>query len=123
MLTTVDLDDNPTLMASEVGEIRTDRGLASKMMFLEWRLAQMLPQPLLGLSGMTAQYVRTWNAFVPGTLRSLCHAPRTPDPSPPQAGGGEQIRPCKSPVQNALTRKRPQPPRRLPYAARLRRKL
>jgi len=52
MLTTIDLDDNPTLMASEVGEIRTDRGLASKMMFLEWRLAQMLPQPPLGLSGM-----------------------------------------------------------------------
>ena len=59
MLTTIDLDDNPTLMASEVGEIRTDRGLASKMMFLEWRLAQMLPQPPLGLSGMTAQDART----------------------------------------------------------------
>jgi hypothetical protein len=38
MLTAVDLDDNSRVMAREVGEVRTDRGLAPEVMLLEWRL-------------------------------------------------------------------------------------
>jgi hypothetical protein len=38
MLTAVDLNDNSELMASEVRKVRTDRGLASKVMLLEWSL-------------------------------------------------------------------------------------
>jgi hypothetical protein len=38
MLATIDLDDHPQLMAREVGEVWTDRRLASKVMLLERRL-------------------------------------------------------------------------------------
>jgi len=54
MLTAIDLDDNPGLMTSEVGEVRTNRRLASKAMLLERRLPQMLPELLFGFGRVTA---------------------------------------------------------------------
>ena len=80
MLTAIDLDDDPELMTGEVGEVRTDRRLASKAMLLEWRLPQMLPELLFGFSRVTTQRASAGNAVVDGTLRSLWHPPPTPDP-------------------------------------------
>jgi hypothetical protein len=48
MLTAIDFDDNPELMTGEVGEVWTDRCLTPKVMRLERRLPQSLPQPLFG---------------------------------------------------------------------------
>jgi hypothetical protein len=71
MLTAIDLDDNPELMTSEVGEVRTNRRLASKAMLLERRLPQMLPELFFGFSRVTTQRSRAGNAVVDGTLRTL----------------------------------------------------
>jgi hypothetical protein len=89
MLTAIDLDDNPELVTSEVGEVRTDCRLASKAMPLEWRLPQMLPELLFGFSRVTTQRSRAGNAVVDGTLLPLWHPPPTPDPSPPRASRAE----------------------------------
>jgi hypothetical protein len=95
MLTAIDFDDNFVVMTGEVGEVRTDRGLTPKVMFLERRLPQMLPELLFGFGRVASQRSRTRHAVVNRTLRSLCHPPPTPDPSPPRASraeGGEQVR-------------------------------
>src|SRR5437879_2410426 len=94
MLTAIDLDDYPSLMRREVREIGTYGGLAPKVMRLERRLPQMLPQLLLGLGRVATQGPGARHALVDGTLHSLWHAPPSPDPSPPRAsraGGGEQV--------------------------------
>jgi hypothetical protein len=94
MLTTIDLNDDFGLMRCEVGEIRTYRRLAPKVMRLERGLPQMLPELLFGLGRVTSQSPGAWHTFVNSRLRSSWHAPPTPDPSPPRAsraGGGEQI--------------------------------
>jgi hypothetical protein len=54
MLTAIDLDDNSELVTGEIGEVRTDRRLASNAMLLEWRLPQMLPELLFGFGRVTA---------------------------------------------------------------------
>ena len=64
MLTAIELDDYLELMTGEVGEVRTDRRLASKMMLLERRLPQMLPQLLFGFGRITAQSARARNSVV-----------------------------------------------------------
>ena len=95
MLAAVDLNDNPALVAGEVGKIRTNRRLAAKVMLLEWRLSQMLPEFLFGFRHITTQRASPRHAPVNRTQHSLWHAPPTPDPTPPRASraeGGEQRR-------------------------------
>jgi hypothetical protein len=95
MLPAIDFDDNLGVMAGEVGEISTDRGLTSKVMLVERRLSQMLPELLFGFGCVTSQNSRTRHAVIDRTQCSLCHPPPTPDPSPPRASraeGGEQVR-------------------------------
>jgi hypothetical protein len=53
MLPAIDLDDNPEFVAREVGKIRTDRRLSPKVVLLERRLSQMLPEFLFGLGHIT----------------------------------------------------------------------
>jgi hypothetical protein len=53
MLTAIDLDDNSSLMAGEVGEVGTNRRLTPKVTLLEWRLPQMLPELLFGFGRVT----------------------------------------------------------------------
>jgi hypothetical protein len=91
MLSPIDLDYNSDLMAGEVGEVGTDRCLTSKVMLLKRRLPQMLPELLFGLRRVAAQCSSARHALVDGTLRTMWHPPPTPDPSPPQAGGGEKL--------------------------------
>ena len=101
--TAIDLDDNFSLMAGEVSEVSTDRRLTPKVMLLEWRLAQMLPELLFGFGRIATQSSRAWHAVVNRTLRCLCHPPPTPDPSPPRASraeGGEQVRARNTKIQN-----------------------
>jgi hypothetical protein len=64
MLPAVDFDDKLELMAGEIGEVRTDGRLASKVVLLEWRLPQMLPELLFGFGRVTAQNARAWYAVV-----------------------------------------------------------
>jgi hypothetical protein len=64
MLTAVDLDDDLCVMASEVGEVRTDRGLPPKVTLLERRLPQMLPELFLGFGRVTTQRARAGNAVI-----------------------------------------------------------
>ena len=95
MLTAIEFDDKLQLMAGEVRKVRTDGRLAPKVMWLEWRLSQMLPQPLFSFGRVATQSSRARDTVVSRTLRCLCHPPPTPDPSPPLAAlaeGGEQIR-------------------------------
>ncbi|WP_246669585.1 hypothetical protein [Bradyrhizobium sp. KBS0727] len=80
MLTAIYLDDDPGPMRCEVGEVRTYGGLAPKVMRLERRLPQVLPQLLLGLGRVATQGSGARYAPVDGTLCSLWHAPPTPDP-------------------------------------------
>ncbi len=54
MLPAIDLDDNPELMTSEIGEVGTDRRLTPKMVFLKRRLPQTLPELLFGFGCVTA---------------------------------------------------------------------
>ena len=109
MLSAIDFDDDSQLMADEISEVCTDRRLAPKVMLLEWRLPQMLPEHLFGFGRVTAQHASARHALVYRRLRSLWHPPPTPDPSPPSAfaqglrrtGGGEQVRAlCKFQIQN-----------------------
>ncbi|SHG04756.1 hypothetical protein SAMN05444169_0241 [Bradyrhizobium erythrophlei] len=95
MLTAIEFDDKLQLMAGEVRKVRTDGRLAPKVMWLEWRLSQMLPKLLFSFGRVATQSSSAWHAGVGRTLWCLCHPPPTPDPSPPLAalaGGGEQIR-------------------------------
>ena len=95
MLSAIDLDDDPELMAGEVGEVRSDRRLTPKVMLLEGRLSQMLPQLLFRFSRVATQRARAGNAVIDNAGRFFWHAPPTPDPSPPRATrveGGEQVR-------------------------------
>ena len=95
MLTAIEFDGNLQLMAGEVREVRTDRGLTPKVMLLELWLSQMLPQLFFGFGRVATRGSSAWNAVVNRTLRCLCHPPPTPDPSPPRASraeGGEQVR-------------------------------
>jgi hypothetical protein len=64
MLAAIDLDDDFDLMAGEVGEVRTDRRLTPKMMLLEGRLPQMLPQLLFGFGGVATQRASAWHTAV-----------------------------------------------------------
>ena len=80
MLTAIYLDDNFSLMAGEVREVRTDRRLTAKMVLLERRLPQMLPEFLFGFGHITTQRASTRHAGVNQTLLSLWHPPPTPDP-------------------------------------------
>jgi hypothetical protein len=103
MLTAIEFNDNSELVAGEVGEVGADRGLTSKVMLLERRLSQMLPQLLFGFRCVTTQSSRARDAVVNRTLRCLCHPPPTPDPSPPRASreeGGEQVTARKTQIQN-----------------------
>src|SRR5882757_5856667 len=96
MLPAIYFNDNSELMSCKIGEVWTDRRLTSKVVLLERRLPQMLPELLFGFSRVTPQDTRARHAPVDRTLRSLWHlAPPTPDPSPPRAaraGGGEKVR-------------------------------
>jgi hypothetical protein len=53
MLAAVDLNDNLMPMAGEVGEAGTDRCLSPKVVLLERRLPQMLPEFLFGFGRIT----------------------------------------------------------------------
>ena len=95
MLPAIEFDDNLQLMAGEVRKVWTDGRLAPKVMLLERRLSQMLPELLFGFGRVATQRSSFGHAVVSRTLRSLCHPPPTPDPSPPLAAlaeGGEQVR-------------------------------
>ena len=80
MLSAIDLNDYSQLVARKVSEVWTDSRLASKVVFLEGRLPQMLPKLLLSLGRVTSQSAGAGNALVYRTLFSLWHPPPTPDP-------------------------------------------
>jgi hypothetical protein len=80
MLTAIYLDDNFSLMAGEVREVRTDRRLTAKMVLLKRRLPQMLPEFLFGFGRITPQRTSARHPPVNRTLRFLWHPPPTPDP-------------------------------------------
>ena len=81
MLPAIHFNNNSELMAGEIGEVRTDRRLTSKVMLLERRLPQTLPELLFGFGRVTPQDARARHAPVDRTLRSLWHlAPPIPDP-------------------------------------------
>ncbi len=80
MLAAIEFDNYSELMAGEVGEVRTNRCLASKVMLLEGRLPQMLPKLLFGFGRVTMQGTRARNPLVDNTRSSLWHPPPTPDP-------------------------------------------
>jgi hypothetical protein len=106
MLTAVDFNDNFGLMTGKVGKVTTDSRLAPKVMLLERRLSQMLPQFLFRFGRVTTQGTCAGYAVIDRSRRSFLHlAPPTPDPSPPRATraeGGEQVRARRmSPFQNA----------------------
>jgi hypothetical protein len=94
MLPAIHLDNNSELMTGEVGEVRTDRRLPSEVMLLERGLPQVLPSFLFGFRRVTPQRARAQDTVVYGSLRVMWHPPPTPDPSPPRAGGREQVRAC-----------------------------
>ena len=104
MLPTIDLDDDPEPMTGKIGQVRAYRRLATKVVLLEWRLAQMLPEFLFACGGVATQCAGAGHAVVYRTLRCLWHPPPTPDPSPPLAtlaGGGEKVGArCKVQIQN-----------------------
>ena len=64
MLTAIDFDDKLELMAGEIGEVWTDGRLTAKVVLLEWRLPQMLPEFFLGFGGVTTQDARAGYAAV-----------------------------------------------------------
>lgn len=80
MLTAIEFNDKLQLMAGEVSKVSTYGRLAPKVMLLEWRLSQMLPQPLFGFCHVATQGSRARDAVVSRTLRCLCHPPPTPTP-------------------------------------------
>jgi len=129
MLTAVNLDDESSLMAGELGEEPADRCLTPEMMLLEGRLSQMLPELFFGFGRVVTQSTSARHACVNRTLRSLWHAPPTPDPSPPRAsraeGGGKmRVRQilAQTCIPVAVTADCPQAPLPLPYAPRRRRR-
>jgi hypothetical protein len=61
MLSAVDLDHYPELMTRKIGKVRTDRRLAPKVVRLEWRLPQILPELLLGFGRVATQGARAWH--------------------------------------------------------------
>src|ERR1700730_12372677 len=125
MLPAIHFNDNSELMAGEIGEIRAGRRLTSKVMLLERRLPQVLPQLLFGFGRITAQDSRARHAVVGWTRRSLCGIWHPPPPPPPRRAlraRGEGSRSVLAEMLNSkvtfLTK-----PRRLRYAPRLRRRL
>jgi hypothetical protein len=64
MLPAIQFDNNPELMAGEVSEVRTDCRLTPKMMLLERRLSQMLPELLFSFGHVTPQSSRARHAVV-----------------------------------------------------------
>jgi hypothetical protein len=64
MLPAVDFNDKLELVAGEIGEVRADRRLTSKVMLLERGLPQMLPELLFSFCGVTAQTARARHAMV-----------------------------------------------------------
>jgi hypothetical protein len=64
MLAAVNLDHNPELMTGKVGEVRTDRRLTAKVVPLERRLPQVLPELPFGFGRVTAQRACAGNAVV-----------------------------------------------------------
>jgi hypothetical protein len=90
MLSAIDLNDDLESVGCEVGEVRSDGGLPSKVTVVERRLSQMTPHDFFGFGDVTAQRSRTPDACIGRPRTAWRHRPPTPDPSPPQAGGGEQ---------------------------------
>src|ERR1700737_4955429 len=84
MLPAIHFNDNSELMAGEIGEVRTDRRLTSKVMLLERRLPQVLPQLLFGFGRITAQDSRAPHAVVGWRRRSLCAIGHPLPPTPPR---------------------------------------
>jgi hypothetical protein len=80
MLSAIEFDNYSELMAGEVGEVRADRRLASKVMLLEGKLPQMLPKLLFGFGRVTTENASARNPLVDNTRSSLWHPPPTPDP-------------------------------------------
>ena len=64
MLTAIDFDEQLELMAGEIGEVWADGGLTAKVVLLEWRLPQMLPELFFGFGGVAAQGARAGDAVV-----------------------------------------------------------
>jgi hypothetical protein len=80
MLSAIEFDNYSELMTGEVGEVRTNCCLASKVTLLERRLPQMLPELLFGFGRVTTENASARNPLVDGTRSSLWHPPPTPDP-------------------------------------------
>jgi hypothetical protein len=55
MLPAIDLDNHFERMTREVAEVNANRRLTPKMMLLEWRLPEMLPQTLFRVRHVTAK--------------------------------------------------------------------
>jgi hypothetical protein len=68
VLTAVEFDANPELMAGEVGEVTTYRRLASKVMSLERGLPEMLPKLLFRFGRGSPQSPSARDAQVSRTL-------------------------------------------------------
>ncbi len=91
VLSAVELDDDTIGVAGEVNDVRPDGRLASEMRLALRPLPQMQPKLPLGIGHMPAQTAGERNARVFSKPRTHRADPPTPNPSPPQAGGGEPV--------------------------------
>jgi hypothetical protein len=58
VLTAIDLNDEPPLLATEVGDVRTDLVLAPDLVSAESPVAEMRPQPAFGIRHLAPQSTR-----------------------------------------------------------------
>jgi len=64
MLPAIEFNDESKLMTGEISEVRTDRRLTAKVMLLERRLAQLLPELLFSCGRVATKGARAWHAGV-----------------------------------------------------------
>jgi hypothetical protein len=64
MSASINLDDEPMLMTCEVGEVSSDRGLATKVSLFQRQPTQMPPQLPLRIGHLPTQGARTHHAMI-----------------------------------------------------------
>jgi hypothetical protein len=90
MLAAIDFDDDPRPVKCKVREIRTNRRLPAKVRALRRKLPKILP--FFSIGRVVTKFARARYAVIDWPRCSMKHRPPTPAPSPPRAGGGEQMR-------------------------------